>query len=89
MKTEWGFLKKAAPAFFTSLAFEILQFIFGIGASDITDLLGNTLGGMAGILLFLLLSKLFKGNTIKLINILAAIGTVLMVGLITLLIVAN
>ena len=89
LKTEWGFLKKAAPAFFTSLAFEILQFIFGIGASDITDLLGNTLGGMAGILLFLLLSKLFKGNTIKLINILAAIGTVLMVGLITLLIVAN
>ncbi len=89
LKAEWGILKKAAPAFFSSLAFEALQYLFGIGASDITDLLGNTLGGIVGILLFGLLSKLLKGNTIKFINSIAAIGTFLMAGLITVLIVAN
>ena len=89
LKEEWSFLQKTAPFFCTSLAFEILQYIFGIGATDITDLIGNTLGGMIGILLFELLSKLLKKNTIKILNVVASIGTVLITGLLFLLIAAN
>lgn len=89
LKSRWGFLKRTAPAFFTSLTFEVLQYMFGIGATDITDLIGNTLGGIIGILFFGLLSKLLKEHTIKFINVIAAIGTILIVGLSLLLILAN
>jgi glycopeptide antibiotics resistance protein len=37
------------PVIGTSLAFEIIQFTFGIGASDITDLITNTIGGLLGL----------------------------------------
>lgn len=40
----WGFWKKCLPGFLLSLLFEILQYIFAIGATDITDLIGNTAG---------------------------------------------
>lgn len=31
---------------------EMIQFIFGIGATDITDVIDNTLGGIIGLLLY-------------------------------------
>lgn len=86
---EWGFLKKTAPVFAVSLLYEVLQYIFAIGGSDITDLIGNTLGGVMGIVIFKTLSKIFKDKTIKVLNILAATGTVLVIGLLGLLIIAN
>lgn len=89
LKEDWNFICKVAPVFCTSLLFEVLQYLLGIGATDITDLIGNTLGGIIGILLFGLLSKLLKENTIKFINIIATVGTVLILGLLILLIVAN
>ncbi|MDV9862208.1 VanZ family protein [Clostridioides difficile] len=79
LKEEWSFIKKVIPIFITSLAFETLQYIFALGASDITDLIGNTLGGIIGIAVFMLLSKIFKNNTIKIINILAFIVTIIVV----------
>lgn len=89
LKPDWSFLKKTAPIFLTSLAFETLQFIFAIGATDITDLIGNTLGGIIGIGVFFVFARLFKGKSLKIMNILALIGTLFMVGLIGLLIIAN
>ena len=89
LKEDWNIIQKAAPAFFISLAFEAAQYMFGIGASDITDLLGNTLGGVIGIFVYFLLSKMFKKNAMKIVNILACIGTVLLTGLLALLIIAN
>ena len=81
--------KKVIPIFITSLAFETLQYIFALGASDITDLIGNTLGGIIGIAVFMLLSKIFKNNTIKIINILALIVTIIVVLFLGLVIFAN
>lgn len=46
-------LIKALPIAGVSLLYEIIQYVFRIGASDITDLLGNTLGGILGILFLL------------------------------------
>ena len=79
LNVNWGFLKKILPIFSVSLLYEITQYIFAIGASDITDLIGNTLGGAIGIGIFFLLQRLLGKKTIKFLNILATIGTIAVV----------
>ncbi len=72
---------KILAFFMVSFSFEILQFILRIGAFDITDIINNTLGGIIGLLLFKGLTKAFNCPTKaqKLINIIATIGTILIV----------
>lgn len=89
LKEKWNFLQKTLPIFLISFAYETTQYILAVGVSDITDLIGNTCGGMAGILIYWLLSKLLKDNTIKVVNILAILGTVLLAALIGILIIFN
>ena len=89
LKEDWSILRKISVGFFISLVIEILQFILAIGATDITDLIGNTLGGIIGIGVFYLFSKLFKNKTNKIINILALIVTILLVSMISILLLAN
>lgn len=89
LNVKWNFLKKAIPIFCVSLMYEIIQYIFAIGGSDITDLIGNTLGGIIGIGLFFLLQHLLGKKTIKILNILATIGTVVVVLFLALLTIAN
>ena len=89
LKEDWSILRKISVGFFISLGIEVLQFILAIGATDITDLLGNTLGGIIGIGVFYLFSKLFKNKTNKIINILALIVTILLVSMISILLLAN
>ena len=57
------FIKMAAVPFGISLLYEITQYIFAVGACDITDLINNTLGGILGILIFKLRRKVL-GATI-------------------------
>jgi glycopeptide antibiotics resistance protein len=47
-----GFLSKLAFIWGFSLIVEITQFVFAIGASDITDIITNTLGGFIGLKLY-------------------------------------
>ena len=89
LKEKWNFFQKAAPIFFISLVYETAQYILAVGVSDITDLLGNTCGGVIGITIFWLLSKVLKDNTIKVVNVLAVIGTILLIMLIGVLIIFN
>ena len=89
LKEDWSILRKITVGFFISLGIEVLQFILAIGATDITDLLGNTLGGILGIGVFYLFSKVFKHKTNKIINILALIVTILLVSMISILLLAN
>ena len=49
-KEDWKILMKGLAVFGISFLFEAVQFAFAIGASDITDLIGNTCGGIIGIL---------------------------------------
>ena len=77
--------------FIFSLVLEISQFIFKLGACDITDIITNTSGTILGLLGYLLLVKLFKNkdrinNVLKII---ALIGTILFCSLIALLLIAN
>ncbi len=89
LKQEWSILKKVSVAFFISLAVEVLQFILAIGATDITDLIGNTIGGIIGIGIFYLFAKVLKNKTIKILNILASIATVGLVSLLSILLLVN
>lgn len=77
LREEWGIVKRIIPIFVVSLLYEVLQYILAVGASDITDLLGNTLGGGLGIAFFFLLSKLLKQKTVQIFNFLALFATIL------------
>lgn len=62
--------------FTASFCTEILQWVFGIGASDVDDLLLNCLGGLIGILMYrLLLLILRRENRVRVaVMILSAAG---------------
>lgn len=89
LKPQLSFLKKLGPVFGLSIFYEMIQFIFAIGGTDITDLIMNTSGGAVGILITILLSKALKENTNKVLNILAALGTFLVLAFLALVIGAN
>lgn len=89
LKPDGGFWKKVFPIFCVSLFYEVMQYILAIGGSDITDLIGNTLGGAVGIGVFAVLYRLFGKKVIKILNILATIGTVAAVAFLALLVIAN
>jgi len=83
----WSFGKKLFFFFLLSLVFEMLEFFFKIGAFDITDIITNTIGGIIGLLMFTAIEKLVNNSrkTQKIINIIAATGTVVMIMLLLLL----
>jgi glycopeptide antibiotics resistance protein len=76
LKNKWSFIIKVIIILCYSLSFEILQFIFAIGRTDVTDLLCNTLGGITGIGIYELSFKLFKNRTNKVMNIILLVLTV-------------
>lgn len=84
-----SFIMKILPIFAVSLMYEVMQYCFAIGASDITDLLGNTLGGLIGIGLFSVFSRILGDRTVKILNILALFGTIVVTAFLALLAVAN
>lgn len=86
---DWPFVKKVCPAAGLSFAYEVLQFIFALGTTDITDLIMNTLGGIAGVFIFVILSKIFGARTDKILNILAGVCIVLLIALVAVLIAVN
>ena len=77
--------------FIFSILLEVIQFIFKIGASDITDTITNTAGTILGMCGYILLEKFFK-NKEKINNVLRTIAliiTILFLLLMTLLIISN
>ncbi len=79
LKSGWSFVRKVLPVLGLSLLFEVIQYIFAMGRTDITDILGNTLGGIIGIGIYALLFKIFKSRTVKIVNVLALALTVCVV----------
>lgn len=68
-----------------SVVFEIIQFVFAIGASDITDVITNSLGGVIGIVIYYILKLLFK-KPIR-IKMFITIVSTLMVGVVSVILV--
>lgn len=73
--------------FLISLLLEALQYVFKLGTFDITDLLTNTTGGILGYLFFWVFQRLFSDplKAQKLINVIASLGTFLILVLLILL----
>ena len=74
---EVGFLSKFAFILVLSLTFELIQFIFAIGATDITDVITNTVGGFLGLKLYGLSNKYI--NNKKLDRVIIFVGILLLV----------
>lgn len=60
-----SFLIKVIPIALASLSFEILQYIFAIGITDITDLITNTFGGIIGIVCYHIINAIVKKSEKK------------------------
>ncbi|HEY8600028.1 MAG TPA: VanZ family protein [Thermomicrobiales bacterium] len=71
------FLPKLASILVFSLTAELTQFIFAIGATDITDVITNTVGGFLGLHLYCFGRAYI--NDEKLNRVVIAIGTLLLV----------
>ncbi|NHE56481.1 VanZ family protein [Cyclobacterium plantarum] len=85
--TRWIFGKKNFFLFLLSLLVEDLQYLFRIGAFDVTDLMTNTLGGVIGLLVFSGLERAFHNGikAQKFINFIAVPATILLILLLVLL----
>ena len=57
---QFNFWKVLGVVFGASLGIEILQYVFKRGVSDVDDLLLNTMGGIIGICIYLVIKVLFK-----------------------------
>lgn len=79
LPTKLSYAKQVVLIATVSLVVELLQYIFSIGVTDITDLITNTLGGITGILLYLALKKCVanKHTLHQYLTASAAIGTAL------------
>ena len=69
------FLSKLAIILFFSISFELIQFVFAIGATDITDVVTNVFGGFLGLKLYGLSNKYI--NAEKLDRVIISVGTFL------------
>jgi glycopeptide antibiotics resistance protein len=84
---KWLIVRKLFLFFLLTFIVEGLQYIFRLGAFDVTDIVTNTFGGVIGLLIFKGLCKTFNNHVKaqKFINIIAATGTALMILLLVLL----
>ena len=75
----------------TSFLLETTQYALAIGRSDITDVLTNTIGGLLGLIVYLMVARLI-GNRAKanrLFSILAGIVSAAVIGLLGFILYAN
>ena len=86
-----SFKAKSLLIFAASLTLEVVQYILAIGSTDITDLITNTCGGMFGIFIYELATKIFrsKRRVDCIITTLTAIVTIAVGSMLMILLVAN
>jgi glycopeptide antibiotics resistance protein len=83
LRTRWSFGRTILTIAVTSVAFEVIQYIFAIGRSDITDVIDNTLGGLVGIGIYALSVRVFGSRTNRVLSIVALVVTVVAVAFFT------
>jgi len=60
----------------TSAALETAQYVLAVGSTDVSDVIANTAGGVAGIVLVALVRRVLRRRTIAVLTGLCAVGTV-------------
>jgi glycopeptide antibiotics resistance protein len=73
----WPWWKAAGAVAGASLVLEVAQYVLAVGSSDVTDLVGNTAGGLAGIGLLALARRRLQARTATVMTWVCSIGTVL------------
>jgi glycopeptide antibiotics resistance protein len=71
------FLTKFILILIYSITAELIQYIFAIGATDITDVITNTLGGLLGLILYDFISRFITKD--KLDKLILYLGIVLFI----------
>lgn len=79
MLTRWTFGRRVLVIAGLSLGFELAQYVFALGVTDVTDLIDNTLGGIVGIGIATALTKLFGTAATRIVGLLASLLTALVV----------
>jgi glycopeptide antibiotics resistance protein len=78
LKPRWSFARTLVVIIAASVVFEVIQYVFAIGRSDITDVIDNSLGGVLGIAVFDIVTRILKRRTRLVLNIVGAVVTVVM-----------
>ena len=86
---KWKGAAKCITVLGISFLFEAVQYVFAIGASDITDIIGNTLGGSIGIVLCAVMGKILPRKYIAMINAFGIFAEAVAIGMLALLLAAN
>jgi glycopeptide antibiotics resistance protein len=73
----WAWWKTACAVAGASLVLEVTQYVFGIGSSDVTDVITNTVGGLAGLGLLALARRRLGTRTTTVMTRVCSVGTVL------------
>jgi glycopeptide antibiotics resistance protein len=83
----WTLGTRVLFVFLVSALFEALQYVLRIGAFDATDIANNSLGGLIGLLLYMVMERILNNplRAHRLLNMLAATGTTVVVVLLVLL----
>lgn len=88
-KEDRNAVMKCMVAFLISFLFEAIQFIFAIGASDITDMIANTSGGIIGILFCAMMKRITPERFLSILNTLGILIEITAAGLLALLFAMN
>jgi glycopeptide antibiotics resistance protein len=72
-----SFLSKLIVIVFFSLSAELIQYVFAIGATDITDVITNTFGGFLGLILYAVSNKFIKTENLD--KLILAFGSLILV----------
>ncbi|WP_235508171.1 VanZ family protein [Agromyces sp. Soil535] len=73
----WPWWKAVGAVAGASLVLEVAQYVLALGSSDVTDLVVNTAGGLAGIGLLALARRRLEARTVTVMTRICAIGTML------------
>lgn len=89
LQPAWSFGRQVLPILGLSLCYEAAQYLFAIGASDITDVITNTSGGIVGLLLLMVFRKFLQEKTGRVLSRLALAATILLIGFFVLVLAVN
>jgi glycopeptide antibiotics resistance protein len=79
LRPQWSWWLRLLVIVATTVIFETIQYSFAIGRADITDVFGNTLGGIIGIGIYAAVARGLRSRTNWVMNIICLVLTVLVV----------
>jgi glycopeptide antibiotics resistance protein len=73
----WPWWRVAATVAGTSIGFEVAQYVLAVGSSDVTDVITNTGGGLAGLALLVIARRRLGARTVGVMTRICSVMTVI------------